>query len=87
MVISDKIVEDDKTLEKMRAWQDINKIVFLVGKNNEKMIALMVLKKPNANPHKKTQKAVAEKVLSFKEHDDKHVSTSEAQVMSQTCML
>lgn len=82
MAVPDKTVEEDKTLEKVRAWQDINKIGLLVGRNHEKMIALMVLKK-----QKETLKAVAEKVLSFKEHDDKCVSISEAQIMSKTCML
>lgn len=48
----------DETLEKVRARQDINKIALLVGRNPEKMTALMVLKKPN--PQKKNQKAVTE---------------------------
>lgn len=87
MVVSDKIVEEDKILEKVRAQQDINKIGLLVGRNHEKMIALMVLKKQKQTPQKKTQKAVAEKVPSFKEHNDKHVNISEVQTMSKTCTL
>lgn len=60
-----------------------------MGRNRENVIALMLLKKnkPKANPQKKTQKAVAEKVLSFKARDGKYVSISEAQIMSKTCML
>lgn len=61
-----------------------------MGRNRENVIALMLLKKknkPKANPQKKTQKAVAEKVLSLKARDGKYVSISEAQIMSKTCML
>lgn len=47
--ISDEIVED-KTLEKVRAWQVINKVGLLVGRNHDKMIALMVLKNQKQTP-------------------------------------
>lgn len=50
----------DETLEKVRAWQDINNIGLLVGRNPEKMTVLMVLKKSKANRQKKIQKAVTE---------------------------
>lgn len=59
MPTADRIVGDE-TLEKVRAWQDINKIDLLVGRNPEKMTAVMVFKKPKANPQKKIQKAVPE---------------------------
>lgn len=59
MPAADRIVGDE-TLGKERAWQDINKLSLLMGRNPEKMTALMVLKKPKANPQKKIQKAVPE---------------------------
>lgn len=77
---ADRIVGDE-TLEKVRAWQDINKIGLLVRRNPEKMTALLVLKKLKANPQKKIQKAVTETVTPFREHDDEHASISEAQII------
>lgn len=74
----------DETLEKVRAWQDIDKIALLVGRNPE-MTALMVLKKPKANPQKKIQKAVI--VTPLREHNDEHVIVSEAQIIRETQML
>lgn len=56
---AERIVRDE-TLEKVRAWQDINNIGLLVGRNPEKMIALLALKKPKANPQNKIQKVVTE---------------------------
>lgn len=43
--------------------------------------------KTKANSQKKTQRAVAENGLSFKECDDKHISISKAQIICKTCML
>ena len=56
MATSDKTAEADKTLEKVRAWQDINKIGLLVGRYHEKMTALMVLKKQKQTPKKKPRR-------------------------------
>lgn len=51
MTTADRTVGDE-TLEKVRAWQDINKIGLLVGRNPEKMAALLVLKKTKSKPPK-----------------------------------
>lgn len=39
----DRIVEQDKTLEKLRAWEDINEIGLFLGRNL-KMTALIAFK-------------------------------------------
>jgi len=63
MVVSDKIVED-KTLEKVRVWQDIHKIGLMVGRNHEKMIALTVLKKQKQTLKRKPRGCSTESSIS-----------------------
>lgn len=79
----DRIVEQDKTLEKLRVQEDINEIGLLVGRN-PKMIALIVFKNKVTLQNKTQDGCSTESCI--KAHYSQHTGISEAQ-MSTICML